>query len=221
MKQHKTHVFSAIVILIISFSDEAKSKSLEIDRRLERAVEAWRNGTSLAQADTDTDTDGSNRQAGVIDPKTGIKYGCYWSHCWRSCKKGEQIINTGTQKDLCDHDDWCYSDLGRCTRASKCREAVKWGCYGTGTEPGRIVETGCPGFEGYLCDKETRISFGCDKGLSHCWRSCNSKKERNCNDKSLDGQEYCHVHAGYCSWDKRCIIATVLKCRGLADWHKL
>jgi len=267
MKKLKSYVFSAIVILMISFSDKAESKSMEIDQRLERAVEAWRNGTSFAQADTDTDTDtsdsddsdkdtdtssssdsnsdtedsdtdtdtssssssdsdteGSNRQAEVTDPKTGIKYGCYWSHCWRSCKKGEHILDNSGQ-DLCVYNDngnhWCYSDLGRCTYASGCQDAVKWGCYGTGGEPGRIVPTGCP-FKGYPCDTKTKRSFGCSKigryGNNRCWRSCDSKKEKSkcphkgycknqCNPKG-----YCYVEAGACSFNERCVVATALEC---------
>jgi len=267
MKKLKTYALSAIVILFISFSDEAESKSLEIDRRLERAVEAWRNGTTLTQVDTDTDTDttdsdggiqisrweadntnavtGSNREAEVIDPKTGIKYGCYLNKCWRSCKKGLQAgyweagMPAGyyNYKDLCDHGDngnhWCYSDLGSCSYASSCWEAVKWGCFGTGTEPGRMV-TGdgapCPGFKESYCDTETKRSFGCDSYATFCWRSCDYK-EKNCNHKGHGGYGYCYVDAGHCSIlfpdcnrfsdprcnphstvNKRCIVATVLRC---------
>jgi len=269
----KTYVFSAIVMLIISFSDKAESKSMEIDRRLERAVEAWRNGPSHAQADTDTDTDtsdsddsdtdtdtssssssdsdtssssssdsdtssssdsnsdsdtdtdtssssssdsdtdSSNRQAEVIDSKTGIKYGCYWSNCWRSCQKGEHIVDN---KDLCEKDEWCYSDLGLCAVASGCREAVKWGCYGNGTESGRIVQNGCNGERSnrYHCDTATKKSFGCSV-WSVCWRSCDSAKEKNCGKHKAHGYGWCYVDAGACSFDKRCIVATVLDCLNL------
>merc|ERR1711970_1535382 len=48
---------------------------------------------SSSSSSSDSDTESSNRQAEVIDSKTGIKYGCYWSNCWRSCKKGEHIVD--------------------------------------------------------------------------------------------------------------------------------
>merc|ERR1712121_388110 len=168
-----------------------------------------------SSSSSDSDTEGSNRQAEVTDPKTGIKYGCYWSHCWRSCTKG----------DLCVYNDngnhWCYSDLGTCTTAWGCRDAVKWGCYGTGREPGRIVPTGCP-FKGYPCDSKTKRSFGCNKSGKYdnnrCWRSCTSKKEESkCPHKGYckhkcNYKGYCFVDAGACSFDERCIVATALEC---------
>merc|ERR1711970_1115579 len=202
MQKLKTYVFSAIVFLVILLSDEAESRTLEIDRRLERAVEEWRNGTSFAQADADTSDSGSNHQS--IDyhfPDAGIKYGCYLSQCWRSCKKGEQ--------DLCENDEWCYSNLGICTFDFACDEALKVPCYGTA--PGEIKETGCPGFKGYLCDAETETSFGCSKSRSYCWRSCD-KEEMWCNRKMPDGGMYCYVDAGTCTYDKRCSVATALNC---------
>jgi len=69
----RTCVFSAIVILFISFRDEAESKpvelpqegevslkkEMEIVRRLRRDMAAWRRGTSLNQADH-KDTDSSD-----------------------------------------------------------------------------------------------------------------------------------------------------------------
>jgi len=253
MEKFKTYVFSALVILIVSFSDEAESKSMEIDRRLERAVEKWRKGTSLAQAqDTDTsDTDGgiqisrreadntnavtgSNRQA-VRDPETGIRYGCNYmayhgsSFCWRSCEKGVHFKEgkNGSQEDLCVYSDsrgydWCYSDLGICSFSWGCQEAVKWGCYGTGSEPERHIpafrERGwCPMGGGYLCDTETRRSFGCEItilwGTGRCWRSCDAE-ENLCNNY-IDSEKkkgWCPVDAGICSYNGRCIVATALDC---------
>jgi len=257
MKKLKTNVFSAIVILINSFSDEAESKSLEMDRRLERAAEAWSNGTSLAQADTDTsDSDGgieisrreadnadavtgmvtgSKRQAYFFqdlaqetDPETGINYGCYWSKCWRSCKKGEQdpsgyykertiisTIGSHTIKEwheFCQNDKWCYSDLGPCSANGGCQEAVKWGCYGTGREPGRMVkgdDAPCP-VRGQYCDTKTERSFGCDDHKTRCWRTCD-EEEDYCFKRGY-GVPTCIVDSGDCSYDHRCIVATVLKC---------
>jgi len=231
MKKLKTYVFSAIVILIISFSDEAESKSMVIDQRLERAVEAWRNGTSLAQADIDTsDSDATNastasdrqavvsggitdpstgpdRQAvvsgGITHPETGIKYGCYWNKCWRSCREGEQDPDGWWKKmspassnyewqKFCKNDQWCYSDLGSCSYNAHCVQAVKWGCYGTGygrdegllrgrTIIGARPSSPCyPRFPKYYCDIPTGQSFGCTDSDSKCWRSCDPWKDSYC-----------------------------------------
>merc|ERR1711970_1337781 len=35
---------------------------------------------------------GPNRRAAAYDAETGLKYGCHLTYCWRSCKKGEQIV---------------------------------------------------------------------------------------------------------------------------------
>jgi len=254
MNKLKKYVFSAIVILIVSFSDEAESKSLEIDRRIGRAVEPWSNGTSLAQADTDTsDSDGgiqiSRREAddanavtgmgtgskrlqsdpiGITDPVTGIRYGCFWNNCWRSCKYGEftpggwsrpskfptwDPVNkrfiTTIWEEFCKNDKWCNSDLGPCLADASCSEAVKWGCYGWGTEPGRMVkgdDAPCPKFAGHYCDTKTERSFGCAHPEGRCWRSCDQEEEY-CRK---DG--WCVVNSGECTHNHRCIVATVLKC---------
>jgi len=249
MKKLKTYVFLAIVILVISFGDEAESKSLEIDQRLKRVAEAWSNGTSFAQADTDTsDSDGgiqisrreadnanavtgtvtgSKRQA-KTDPETGINYGCYLTYCWRSCKKGEQdpsgyytkhtsisVVGSVTYKkwhEFCKNDKWCYSDLGACSANGGCREAVKWGCYGTGREPGRMVkgdDAPCP-VRGQYCDTKTERSFGCDDYKTRCWRTCD-EEEDYCFKQGY-GVPTCITNSGDCSYDHRCIVATVLKC---------
>merc|ERR1711970_85654 len=50
---------------------------------------------------------GPNRRAAAYDAETGLKYGCHLTYCWRSCKKGEQIVKG---KDLCSNNKWCYSD---------------------------------------------------------------------------------------------------------------
>jgi len=263
MNKLKKYVFSAIVILIVSFSDEAESKSkfLEIDRRIERAVEAWSNGTSLAQADTDTsDSDGgiqisrreaddanavrgvvtgmgtgSNRQAtagSITDPETGIRYGCSMkNNCWRSCKYGEftpggwsrpskfptwdpvnQKFVSTVWEEFCKNDEWCYSDLGVCEVDSSCSEAVKWGCYGWGTEPGRMTRmpgkfAPCPKFGAkyYYCDTKTERSFGCDNWIGYCWRSCN-EGEKYCDKKGWDENKnpWCIVNSGKCTYAHRC-----------------
>jgi len=269
----RTCVFSAIlVILIISFGDDAESKSLEIDRRLERAAEARRNGTSLARADSDrmyankrhplggiyanTRHPLGGRYANIRHPFGGIyanipplrqstpstddpgpavvavpfiQYGCYWSKCWRSCKKGAQNPSGYFKKknvwhEFCQNDKWCYSDLGVCSHDAGCYEAPKWGCYGTGfngLDDGQVVIGGddapCPGMEGYYCDTKTGRSFGCgdDNGLS--WRSCDPSKDSYCKewDDFLAGSQgfYCYVDAGHCSTDIRSIVATVLECK--------
>jgi len=260
MKNLKTYVFSAIVILIIPFSDESESKVLEIDRRLERNVEAWRNGTSLAQADSDggiqisrREADnadaitGSKRQAyffqdlgPITDTETGIKYGCYWSKCWRSCREGEQdpsgywkkhsLLSSNYEwKKFCQNDKWCYSDLGRCTLSQGCQEAVKWGCKGTGLGrgfygfDGRVVmggdDTPCDTWKGYLCDTKTKRSFGCSDQMSTCWRSCDPQEDSNCWRDNPD--PYCNVGGMlFCSLDRQCLIATVMDCNFDDGEHK-
>jgi len=234
MKKLRTHVFSAIVILI-SFGDEAESKSLEIDRRLERAVEAWRNGTSLDRADSDRGIyanirhlrgiyanipplrQSADNPGPAVRAVPVVKYGCYWSYCWRSCKKGEQdpsgYFKQKTWHEFCQNDEWCYSDLGTCSTDAGCYEAPKWGCYGTGyngLDDGRVVIGGddapCPGFKGYYCDTKTGRSFGCSDGYSRMWRSCDSGKDSHCKDG------YCFVDGGLCTYDIRSIVATVLAC---------
>jgi len=223
MKKLRTYVFSAIVILI-SFGDEAESKSLEIDRRLERAVEAWRNGTSLDRADSD-----GGIYANIPHLRQSLpEYGCYSSQCWRSCRRGEQDPSGYYKKknppepietwhEFCQNDEWCYSDLGTCSTNAGCCEAPKWGCYGTGwgrpdgLRSGRVVIGGddapCPGFEGYYCDTKTERSFGCSDSLSRMWRSCDAGED---GESCKDG--YCYVNGGYCTYDIRSIVATVLDC---------
>jgi len=301
MEKLRTYVFSAIVILIISFGDEAESKLMEIDRRLKRAVEAWRNGTSLTRADSylkskcqrtkfeaesggvigtfipscesdgtysptqfwgstgyswcaladGTEVPGTRTRPGVArntdcsiyreprgiyaniphlrqsTPSTVVKYGCFWSRCWRSCKKGEQDPSGYFKKknppepietwhEFCQNDEWCYSDLGTCSTDARCKEAPKWGCYGTGwgrpdgLYNGRVVIGGddapCPGFKGYYCDTKTGRSFGCSDSLSRMWRSCDAGEDSSCTDG------YCFVDSGYCTYDIKSIVATVLDC---------
>lgn len=174
---------------------------------------------------------GPNRQAALYDAETGLKYGCYLTYCWRSCKKGEQIVKG---KDLCSNNEWCYSDLGICTYASGCKDAVKLQCYGYGYEPGHIKKgkspsTPCPPlFDGYLCDTKTERSFGCDQGaFNTCWRSCYNSAllgEEGCNYShgptvlagykgGPAGSGWCFVPgAGKCSKSSRCIFATQIKC---------
>jgi len=263
MKNLKTYVLSAIVILIVPFSDESESKALEIDRRLERNVEAWRDGTSLAQADSDGGSQisrreadnanaitGSKRQAyffqdlgPITDTETGIRYGCYWGKCWRSCTDGGQdgilegywkkhsLLSSNYEwKKFCPNDKWCYSDLGQCAVSQGCREAVKWGCRGTGygrglygLAEGRVVLGGddapCPWFEGYLCDTVSKRSFGCDDQMSTCWRSCDPSEEEpdTCwpGPAGVDGpDQYCSVGGHFFCYgkDANCLIATVMDC---------
>jgi len=230
------YVFSAIVILTISFSDEAESKSMEIDRRLERAVEAWRNGTSLDRAggiyanirhlrgiyaNIPPLRQSADNPGPAVRAVPEVKYGCYLSYCWRSCKKGEQdpsgYFKQKTWHEFCQNDEWCYSDLGTCSTNAGCSEAPKWGCYGTGwgrpdgLRSGRVVIGGddapCPGFEGYYCDTKTERSFGCSDSLSRMWRSCDAGED---GESCKDG--YCYVNGGYCTYDIRSIVATVLDC---------
>merc|ERR1740131_568543 len=89
----KRDVFLAIVILIISFSDEAESKSTVIDQRLERAVEAW-NGTSLVQAGTIDRND---------DPR---------------CNTDEDCI----EDRWCNVFGWCHFPPGDCQNPASCRQ---------------------------------------------------------------------------------------------------
>jgi len=35
---------------------------------------------------------GPNHRAAAYDDETGLNYGCHLTYCWRSCKKGEQIV---------------------------------------------------------------------------------------------------------------------------------
>jgi len=179
----------------------------------------------------------------ITDPETGIHYGCYWNKCWRSCRKGEQdpdgwwkkvsgLSSNYEWQTFCDNEVWCYSDLGSCSYNSGCSQAVKWGCYGTGYGRdhggllrGRVImgarpSSPCyPHFQKYLCDKQSGHSFGCDADYSLCWRNCDPGQEENCwRRERKNGQRvgayFCHVDAGLCSVDHRCIVATApLACK--------
>jgi len=179
----------------------------------------------------------------ITDPETGIHYGCYWNKCWRSCRKGEQnpdgwwkkvsgLSSNYEWQTFCDNNVWCYSDLGSCSYNSGCSEAVKWGCYGTGYGRdhggllrGRVImgarpSSPCyPHFQKYLCDKQSGHSFGCDADSSLCWRDCDPGQEENCwRRERKNGQRvgayFCHVDAGLCTLDARCIVATApLACK--------
>jgi len=169
-------------------------------------IQSW-----LREADNSNAATESN-QAGY-DAKTGRKYGCYLSHCWRSCKKGEQFVNG---KDLCENDEWCYGDLGRCSQSWGCRDAPGLQCYGYGYEPGHFKigkspDTPCPAaFDKYYCDTVTERSFGCSDSEHLCWRSCH-EKEKNCRGRGKES--WCYVtRASGCSKDNRCIVATQLPC---------
>jgi len=127
---------------------------------------------------------------------------------------------------------WCYSDLGSCSYNSGCSEAVKWGCYGTGYGRdrgfvrGRVImgarpSSPCyPHFQKYYCDKKSGKSFGCAGSSSLCWRSCDPGQEepnycwrRERKNGRRVGGYWCHVNAGLCSTDNRCIVATALACK--------
>jgi len=172
--------------------------------------QSWRREAENSDAAT-----WSNSQA-VYDAETGRKYGCHLNSCWRSCKKGEQFVKG---EDLCKNDEWCYSDLGKCSWASGCVDAVKLQCYGYGYEPGHFKigqsteGTPCPAaFDKYYCDTVTKKSFGCSDSESSCWRSCH-ERERNCKKGK---NNWCPViRAGRCSKDNRCIVATQLPCSPL------
>jgi len=139
------------------------------------------------------------------------QFGCYkmppsekGPQCWRKCTSGE---------DWCPRDhEWCNIYLPQCTKSravdnwTPCAKPEKYDIPATNTydESGSIC---VKDWKNKYCDFRTGKRYGCHKGHSTCWRTCDEETDEMCSSEG-----WCYAYSGPCTTDWGCLVATTNPC---------